>query len=134
MTEQPIPQQVTFKELNHFIINELLRGVSEESALKQLVKRGWPEVTARQFVANAVRQTHEYREKDQARKLQFFTNRARIRIIRGIIWIVAGLAILLMAGDVTSLSGLMAVFFAGAIVFGCMDLWAGLQGWRRTRK
>lgn len=46
---------LSLKQLEHIVTEEIRRGKSADTLIRDLKKRGWPEAAARRFVSNAQR-------------------------------------------------------------------------------
>lgn len=134
MPGSPAPPQ-TLRELTDSVNQQLSHGVSSDVVVKQLLDRGWPEVTARQFVANAARNagaaTQDAGSSAERRQIAELYKR---RMFRGLAWTLGGLAITLVSLDLARYNGGVSFFCFGAILFGFIDFLTALAGWWRYRK
>jgi hypothetical protein len=136
MADQPLAQhsvqQQSLKELNNFVIRELVRGRSQDALVQHLTSRGWPQASARQFVANAARLSNEYREVNRERR--WVINHCKSRMLRGLLWTVAAIGITIISHDMGHVSVFASIVFFLSILFGFLDFLYGLAGWWRTRR
>lgn len=131
---------LSMQELRSLILQELKQGRTQEAAADVLVARGWPEVTAQQFVvrtALSIEATAPVRQ-DSARVAwrdrQVSIRVYKRRMVRGLLWMLGGIAISLASANlVQSYSG-GTFMFLGTMLFGMIDFLAGLIGWWRSRK
>jgi hypothetical protein len=138
-------------ELHQHIARELRRGKSQDDLVRYLGTRGWPEVTARPFVANAAKSLQypptpsegQPEQRLQPNKLsntpantpaQANAGIYKQRMIRGLLWILAGIGLTLVANDIARSMFGTGVVFVFAIFFGFIDFVLGLRGWLQHRK
>ena len=142
MAESQAP--VSVPELRQHIAKELRRGKSQDDMVRYLGARGWPEVTARPFVANAAKiievsanpePAPEPTPRRQAAPSE--TSIAEIykqRMIRGLLWVVAGIGLTFVTYDIARYTRSTGFIFIFAILFGLVDFVLGLRGWLQHRK
>ena len=144
MAEQKQPQGTTLKDIRQSIALQKVRGEPVERIIRQLMARGWPEVSARHFVANVqvsitARSTARGVARD-AEVVESSQRKAHVRycqwrVLRGMICIILGLAMImvgLLASDV--FEGL-ALFAVGVMLctVETIDFAYGIRGWWRNR-
>jgi hypothetical protein len=121
----PQPQTQSLQHLSESLTRQITKGISQESLIQELVGQGWPEVTAKRFVVNAARAAKQHRRiGSEARE-----TKAKARMIRGLLWLIAGLGILLISLEVRHLTGGIPLLYVGAIVIGFLDFFIGLMNW-----
>jgi hypothetical protein len=128
---------VSVPELRQRIAKELRRGKSQDDLVRYLGTRGWPEVTARPFVANAARANEfppEPQPAPQANETARPADAYKQRMIRGLLWILAGIGLSIVASDIARSTRSTGFVFIFAILFGCVDFVLGLRGWLQHRK
>jgi hypothetical protein len=122
----------TLKEISAAIARQKARGTSAECIVRQLVQRGWPEASARQFVNNIQVQqpVPELPDDNKALRHQY-----QWRTLRGVLCVIIGFIIInagLSSSDVYQ--GLY--YFAMGVllcVFETIDFMTGILGWWRNR-
>jgi hypothetical protein len=97
---------------------ELANKKSRQAVEKSLVGRGASVETARMVVKDAL---YVIRKERRAKHKK--------RLVRGLVWTVAGVAITFVTYAFASELGGKFVLFYGAIIFGFIDFLAGLVGW-----
>lgn len=125
MASEMVPAQQSLQHLSESITRQLSKGASQETLIQELVEQGWPEFSAKRFVLNAVRAANKNRRiGSEARASQ-----SRVRMIRGLLWLVAGLGVLLISLEVRHITGGIPLLYTGAIVVGFFDFFIGLLNW-----
>lgn len=123
-----MPSTVTQQSLRHLtesIAHQISKGASQETLIQGLVVQGWPEVSAKRFVLNAARAANKHRRiGSETRAAQ-----AKARILRGLLWLIAGLGVALISLEVRHLTGGIPLLYVGAIVVGFFDFFIGLLNW-----
>jgi hypothetical protein len=123
-SEAPSSQQ-SLQHLTESITRQVEQGVTHDILIQQLIEQGWPEVSAKRFVLNAVRTTRsQHRIGSEAR-----VSRAKVHMVRGLLWLIAGLGVLLISLEVRHITGGIPLLYTGAIVFGFFDFFIGLLNW-----
>ena len=127
----------SLKELSESIARQLAKGTKPQTLIGQLVARGWPEVSARQFVANA-RQTLSVFEVNPG-ELDERTKNVRLykrRIIRGLVLTLIGIVTIVVGLGMRDASASLYHFAMGVIltVFEALDFLSGVSGWMQYRK
>ena len=130
MANEVPAQQISLQNLSETITSQLSKGATQESMIQQLIGQGWPEVTARRFVVNASRAVNKHRRIGSEDRLV----KARARIVRGLLWLLAGVAVLLISLEVPNLKGGIPMLYVGAIVVGFFDFFIGLLNWREEQE
>jgi hypothetical protein len=76
-------------------------------------------------VQNAARNIRNHRRiGSESRSAQ-----ARARMLRGLLWLIAGLGVLLISLEVRHITGGIPLLYTGAIVVGFFDFFIGLLNW-----
>ena len=147
MAEPQAP--VSVPELRQHIAKELRRGKSQDDMVRYLGTRGWPAVTARPFVANAAKFTESVEPGKPAAKMRPAPDKTsdtsdpsntsiadvyKHRMIRGLLWIVAGIGLSFVTYDIARYARGTGYVFIFAILFGIVDFVLGLRGWLQHRK
>ena len=132
------------------ILHELRQGHCQDVAAEILIARGWPLVTAKQFVARTALSLNapaaspappstRPKPADMANPLSdddrvIVAAMFKRRMIRGLMWMLGGIAISMASLSLSRLNGGGSFMFFGAMLFGMIDFLAGLVGWWRHRK
>ncbi len=127
-SEMPTSQQ-SLQHLNESIARQITRGVSQTELVQQLIQQGWPEVSAKRFVLNATRTVNKHRRIGSEARLA----KSKERMLRGLLWFLAGMGILLISLQVPHLTGGIPLIYVGAIVLGFFDFFIGLLNWREEQ-
>lgn len=127
MSSEPT-QPRTLHELTRSVAGQLAAGESVEGVVQQLVARGWPEVSAREFVVNASQSTSMARASAGESRAVKLHNRQRIG--RGALLILGGAAISALGLSLPDASASLFLFAVGILlaVFGTLDFLFGLSG------
>jgi hypothetical protein len=134
------PAPLSIPELRHYIAKELRRGKSQDDLVRYLGTRGWPEVTARPFVANAAKSVQSLPDAQPEQKPQreaaprSLAEAYKHRMIRGLLWMLAGAGLSFVAYDIASYYQSTGFVFIFAMGFGLVDFVLGLWGWLQHRK
>ena len=125
MASETSTAQQSLQHLSESLTRQISKGANQETLIQELVGQGWPEASAKRLVVNAIRAANKHRRiGSEARAVH-----ARTRIIRGLLWLAAGIGILLVALDVRQLTGDFPLLYVGAIVIGFFDFFIGLMNW-----
>ena len=120
------------KDLTGEMVKKLVAGVSHEKIVQQLVERGWPAVSARQFVANLAQTVHQRDDVGEDREVKLAEYRERF--IRSFITGLTTFGLMLaMIMFVESLQ-MIAFFFLGLSVFSFVDMAIAYIGYMKIRK
>jgi hypothetical protein len=130
MANEVPAQQSSLRNLSQTITLKISKGATQESMVQELIGQGWPEVTAKSFVVNASRAVNKHRRIGSEDRLV----KAKARILRGLLWFIAGLAILLISLGVPNLKGGIPLLYVGAIVVGFFDFFIGLLNWYQEQE
>ncbi|HEY3291158.1 MAG TPA: hypothetical protein VGK87_13605 [Anaerolineae bacterium] len=132
MAEEAQPQSGSLKELKYSIIKQLTSGVEQGSVIQQLIERGWPEVSARHFVAGLVPRVL-VNQAIAAHPAQM-VNHGKWRALRGLAFMSAGLVIIIIGLALRDPSISLFTFSTGVImgVFGLLDLLFGISDWGKS--
>jgi hypothetical protein len=123
----------TMSELSSLVADELARGQSREDVVTLLVRRGWPEVSARHFVENKAQKLPTQRE--SSRESTVTAEMYRRKMIRGLIWTVVGVILTAVMYRASSSTGSSMYFiWWGTVLFGLVDFVTGLIGWLSHRR
>lgn len=116
---------VDFSEL---VAEELAGGADEEVVAQLLVARGWPEVTAREYVrakrAKIALAVSEYEEQIEIDKV----HRYRSRAIRGSFTLAAGIILTIYTYFQPGRSAFDYLWW-GIALFGAFEFISGIKGW-----
>jgi len=123
-------QEQVLKALSKTVAKALADGTSEAEVARTLTEQGWSEEQATKLVAGIARALESYRQSPPGRRA--LAERHRKRMMRGLLWTVAGIAITVITHSAASSSGTYLIFW-GAILFGVIDFLAGLVGWLRNK-
>jgi hypothetical protein len=132
--DKPTPSQgQSLRDLSDSIARQRACGVKPGDLTHQLIERGWPEVTARQFVANAAQMAGALREQSAERRAAARPHKQRA--LRGLFCILLGFAIIVVGLNHTDASAGLYCFAMGVLlcIFESIDCLAGLTGWWRHR-
>ncbi len=127
-SEVPSSQQ-TLHNLSESIARQAAKGVNQAELVNQLIEQGWPEVSAKRFVLNASRAAKGNRRIGSEARV----TKAKSRMLRGLLWLLAGLCVLLVSLQVPHLTGGIPLLYTGAIVIGFFDFFIGLLNWREEQ-
>jgi hypothetical protein len=125
---------LSMQELNDLIDRELQQGSSQDSVTGILIARGWPEVTARQFVARAAQSAPARPAPIKVEERQSAILVYKRRMLRGLLWMLGGFVISVASLSLVRSNGGGSLVFFGAMIFGVIDFLAGFVGWWRCRK
>jgi hypothetical protein len=122
------------QELTHAVISQLMSGKSHEVVTQTLVARGWPEVSARQFVLNTAQSLTKPQiqaEEDDERHMvaELFRRRAARDFLLTAGFMIGTLAV----NDLFPSAPLLTLFFLSMCTFSFADLLIALIGWWRNR-
>ena len=123
-SEMPSPQQ-SLQTLTDSITRQIADGISHEALIQQMVQQGWPEVSAKRFVLNVARAANKHRRIGSEERV----DKAKARMVRGLLWLLAGVAVLLVSLEVPHLTGGIPLLYVFAIVGGFFDFFLGLLTW-----
>jgi hypothetical protein len=135
MPDSPSPQPLSLQELTQAVLNQLVAGRSQDAVTQSLVARGWPEVSARQFVVNtaqSVARPHVQVEQDDERHVvaELFRRRA----LRDLMLTTGFLLAMLIAGDLFPSAPALTLFFLSMCTCSFVDLVVALIGWWHHRE
>ena len=122
--------QQSLQHLTESIVRQLSKGVSQEEIVKQLIEQGWPEASAKRLVVNATRSVNKHRRIGSEARI----SKSKQRMVRGLLWLAAGLAVLLISLQVRHLTGGIPLLYVGAIVIGFFDFFIGLLNWHEEQE
>lgn len=126
MASVPPSSQQSLQHLTETIAQQVAHGVTHDTLIQQLIEQGWPEVSAKRFVQNAARSVHNHQRIGSESR----TTKAKARMLRGLLWLIAGLGVLLISLEVRHITGGIPLLYTGAIVVGFFDFFIGLLNWR----
>ena len=132
----PLKEAGSFQELTRAIVTQLNQGVSQADVIVQLVARGWPEVSANEYVTRQAVIAGNMRRKSEndGDVKHYYAMVYKRRMKRGLLWTLGGLAISLASLSLAQTGGAASFIFFGAIIVSVIDFLAGLVGWLRVRK
>ena len=122
--------QQSLQHLTESIVRQLSKGVSQEEIVQQLIEQGWPEASAKRLVVNATRSVNKHRRIGSEARI----SKSKARMVRGLLWLAAGLAVLLISLQVRHLTGGIPLLYVGAIVIGFFDFFIGLLNWHEEQE
>jgi hypothetical protein len=128
---EPTREARTMSGLSSLVTDELARGQSREDVVALLVRRGWPEVSARHFVDNKVQQLDRQRKPSQENAVT--AEMYRRRMIRGLVWTIVGVVLTIIMYRSANSAGGTYIIWWGAVLFGVVDFAVGLVGWLNHR-
>lgn len=112
-------QQAT-KVVKDMVAEKLAEGKNAKKIVEELVKGGWSQESATQFVT-----TTEQQFKQSPEGRQILASKYKRRMLYGVLWLIGG-AIL------TGVTQGNFIFF-GAIIWGLIDFFRGFFGWLKYR-
>jgi hypothetical protein len=132
MRDNPTLQPRTLQEVTGSVIRQLMNGKSQEFVIGQLVARGWPEVSARTFVANAARNAKGHHEPDEERQAiaEYYRRRTR----RSFVLSIVSLAITLVAFSLSGVWQTLSFISLSMTVYVVVDFVVALIAWLRYRR
>lgn len=124
----------TLQELTRSVYRQLAMGMSRSDVMQQLIARGWPEVTAQQFVTNAAQSVIPLRPEDtEEKERQYMAKLLRRRAALDLLLTaVCALGSFVAFVLVTSLHAL-AFFFLSMGILSLIDLLLSFIGWWHIR-
>ena len=123
----------SLQELSGAVVKQLVAGRPQETVVKQLVQRGWPEVSARHFVANAAQAASQHREENDEERA-YIAELFRRRMLRDLVLTVICCGATFVLYDFAHTMPALPLFFLSMTVFSLVDLITALVGWWRYRK
>ncbi|MCL4507432.1 MAG: hypothetical protein M1434_00350 [Chloroflexi bacterium] len=132
MPTQSLAQPRTLKELTSTLVKQLAAGTSQELLISQLVERGWPAVSARQFIANVAQTASQHNDVDEEREndaAQF-----RSRIVRDLIMGLICFGLMLLSMSFFEGQDMLALFFFGMSVYAFVDMLVAFIGYTHNRR
>ncbi len=116
-------EQEALRNLADLAAYELADGKNRKAVVAQLTKRGFPKKAVEQLVAQVARELNPV-----------FIKKYRKRMIRGLLWAVAGIALTIGTYIFAEESGgTRFLIFYGAILWGLVDFLGGLVAWLTYR-
>jgi hypothetical protein len=132
MAENTSPEeQKAIDKLTKAVASDLASGKKKQTIVKTLVKSGWSEDTANQYVDNVERAIRDYRESPEGRKVM--ADKYARHMLYGILWAVGGGAVTIVTFSLASEQGGTYFIAWGAILFGIIDFFKGLFGWLKYK-
>jgi hypothetical protein len=122
-----IEQQENLKAWAQILVNNFTEGKSLSEVVAFMVKSGWKEESASTFassIAQRLTSNHSLAEFQRSHKARSYRN----RMIRGLIWSIAGIAITVITYLFTEPGGQF-IICGGVIFFGVIDFLIGFFGW-----
>ena len=123
----------SLKELPAGVVRQLAAGKSQELIIQQLIARGWPEISARHFVANAAPNAKEHNVVDNSEERVVVAELFRRRMIRDVWLLAVSLGLMLAVVNFFPAMTALALFFLSMTVFSCIDFIVALLGWTKNR-
>src|SRR6266496_2708676 len=133
MPIEPITPTRSLQELTRAVVEQLVAGRSQVTVVKQLVNRGWPEVSAQHFVANLAQtasQRHDENDEERAYIAELF----RRRMLRDLVLTILCCIIMFVLFTFIRTLPALTMFFLSMTVFSLVDLITAFVGWWRYRK
>ena len=130
-------QPPSLQEITRAVIRQLMNGKSREAVTQDLVARGWPEVSARQFVTNAAQSLQSLAsplvkpEEDEERR--YMAEMFRRRAARDFLLTAMFMIGMFIVFDLFPSLQMLALFFLSMCAFSFVDLLVALIGWWRNR-
>ena len=123
----------SLKELTDTVAGQMAKGVRPQAIIDQLIKRGWPEMTARQFVANSHLKSGELRMVSLERRTR--TRNYRLWLLRSLLILVNSLVIIAVGVHVQDIYLGLFHFTMGVLlfIFVSLDFLSGISDWFRHR-
>jgi hypothetical protein len=123
----------SLKEITESVARQLAQGARPQNVIDQLIRRGWPESYARQFVANASPKSRALQEYTLERRSS--SRRYQLVLLRSLLLIILGLAIIIIGIDAPNVYLGLFQFTAGVLlcIFESIDLLSGLADWVHHR-
>jgi hypothetical protein len=122
----------TLKEITGKMIRQLASGVSQEKLIVQLKARGWPEVSARQFVANLAQTALQHDDVDDERDAHI--EQLRRRILRDFILVLITSTMMFLSITFFATFSLIGLFFLGMSLYAFIDMILAYILYIRIRK
>ena len=132
MPTQTLAQPRSLKELTSTLVKQLASGTSQELLISQLIERGWPEVSARHFIANIAQTASQHNDVDEVREI--VAAQFRSRIIRDLIIGLIFFGLVLLSMTFFEALDMLALFFFGMSVYSFVDMVIAFIGYSRNRK
>ena len=123
-------EQEALEKLSEAVATELAGGKSQEQITKDLVKQGWPEESAMNFVQNISVALEQYKESPEGKHI--LASKYKRHMIYGLLWTIGGTAITIATFSAASGGGFYIVAW-GAIIWGIIDFFRGLFGWLKYK-
>jgi len=123
----------SLKEVTAGVVRQLAAGKSQELVIQQLIARGWPEISARHFVANAAPNAKEHNVVDNSEEQVVVAELFRRRMIRDAWLSAVSLGLMLAVVNFFPAMTALALFFLSMTVFSCIDFIVALLGWTKNR-
>lgn len=123
-------QQEELRYLAEAVTREIVGGKHPESLIKKMIKQGWSEEAAREFVVPIWRAVYEIKQSPEWKRA--LAEKHKKRMTRGLLLAVAGIVITGLTYSCASEGGYYMICW-GAILFGLIDFAVGLVNWLRYR-
>ncbi len=124
------PQEV-FREAFQLVLSDLAQGRKRTAVVKALIRYGWSDEEAIQFVSYAENALAEYKDSPEGRRI--FARRYCRHMWYGFLWCVGGSVVtaLTFGASASGSGGDHYLIGLGAILFGIIDFFKGFLGWLR---
>lgn len=124
----------SLKDIRDAISEQLARGTRPEVVINQLIKRGWPEISARRFVESTSQTCVEAPAGSQERQVE--CQRCVRCALRGLLCTIIGFALIVVGLWMEDVPNGIFHFTGGVLlcVFEIHDLLAGISGWIHNRR
>jgi hypothetical protein len=126
-------EEKALEQVSQFVATELAEGKSKDKVIKQLVKKGIPEVSATQLVFETEQMINQYKQSFEGRRV--LASKYARHMLYGILWALGGTIITgaTFIAAASRPSGGRYIVAYGAIIFGIVDFFRGLFGWLKHR-
>ena len=114
------------------MVRELAAGTSQEKLIGQLIARGWPEVSARHFIANIAQTAQQHNDVDEDR--ENLIDRYRRRIIRDFVMTTITFTMMLLTITFFESFNVVGLFFLGMSVYVLIDMVIAYIAFIKIRK
>jgi hypothetical protein len=124
-----VEQREVFQEAFQLVISDLAQGRKKTAVVKSLIRYGWSDEEAIQFVSYAEKALAEYKVSAEGQRL--FARRYCRHMWYGFLWSVGGSVVTALTFGVSA-SGSTGDYYLvglGAILFGIIDFFRGFLGW-----
>lgn len=122
-------------QVAEYVAHSLTEGKDRWEISEELMKQGWPERTALQFVDNTEQELKErirgYKRTPEGR--QAMATQYKRHMLNGVLSIAGGIAVSIVTYMVAVLGAGFYLVAVGAVIFGIIEFFRGIIGWLRYR-